>query len=173
MTRHTWPSEDREDYDQLCHEAWQHSDSTRQRTEEFLRLLHDAGQAHRLFAHDMLREAEFRGASSILKEWHKRTHRVAVAYNGELLTKSRAVGTVKVAADGLSYATQTLFDMLTFEQLQAKIVEYRRQVAAYRENIHICERLLSLRDLAPEAATPAEACQRLGTTVDDFLAEAA
>jgi hypothetical protein len=170
MSHPSWSPEEREEFEALCEEAWTSSDSTRARTEEFLRLLHDAEQGRRLFAKDTLREAEGIGAASILKRWNKRTNRVAVSYDGKVLSKPRTIGTTRADAAGNRYAVQTLFDYMTFEEIETKVREYLRQVSAYRENIYIGTRLLELRDMAPDARTPAEACKQIGTTVDAFLA---
>jgi hypothetical protein len=170
MNQNTWSTDERAEYDELCREAWESAVSTRDRTEEFLRLLHDADQAHRLFARDVLRDAEQRGAASIIKAWFKRSQRIAVSYQGEVLTKTRVVGAQAIGDDGQAYVVQTLFDLLTFDQIAAKLEWYRRQRQAYTANIHVCERLLLLQKLAPGASTPAEACELVGTTVDAFLA---
>lgn len=170
MSRQSWSPEEKDEYEALCREAWESSESTKARTDEFLRLLHDAEQARRLFAIDTLRDIEAIGAASLLKRWNKSSNRVAVAYDGRVLSKPRTVGTTRADDSGNRYAVQALFDYMSFDEIEAKVSEYLRQVSAYRENIYLGTRLLELRDQAPGALTPAEACARLGTTVEAYLA---
>jgi hypothetical protein len=173
MNRQSWSPEEKDEYEALCREAWDSSDSTKDRTEEFLKLLQDAAQARRIFARDILREIEMAGAAALLKRWNKQTSRVAVAYDGRILSKPRTVGTTRADELGKRYAVQTLFDLMTFDEIERKVREYQKQVSSYKENIHLAETLLALRRKAPGAQTPAEACARLGTTVEAYLAEEA
>lgn len=177
MTKRTWPADQKDEYDRICQEAWDAGDSTRDRTEAFIDKIRDAEQAHRMFARDILREALFRGMSAILKRWHKSRRTVAISYEGDILTHdkllSRVVGIRNDTGQGGWYYTQTLFELLTFEQVAEKLREFQTQQFAYTINVHVYERILALKALVPSANTPAEACQHLGITIDQYLAIAA
>lgn len=170
MNTAAWSPEERAAYDRICAEAWDVDESTAERTEAFLSLINDARQAHQFFAGDVLDEALRRGAASLLKSWHKARRRVPVSFEGEVLSKPRVIGTTVVSDDGSVIHAQTLFDLWTWEQLEAKAREYAQNIKAFRANLHIVVRLLELRERAPEATNPAQACERLGTTVEQWLA---
>lgn len=166
----TWPQDDRDEYEVACSEAWDAGESTRERGDHFLRLVLDADQAGRVWAADLLRQFHEQGAQRELKSWGKANEPVvALAYDGRILSTTRLIGVRRRAEDGSSVSAQTLFDLLTWEEIETKIGEYLRQVSAYRDLIAIGTRLLELRDLAPGASTPAEAADKLGTTVDAWL----
>lgn len=161
--------EERAEFDALCSDAEQSATSTAERVEEFRRRIHDARQAHRFYASDVLDEAEVRGLASIFKGWQKRQRIPFVTPDGREVAKPRVIGVGQTDDEGRRYSTQTLFDLLTREEIEAKIAEYAAQVRAFRDNIAVCLRLLELLDAVPTAATPAEAAELLGTTVEAFL----
>jgi hypothetical protein len=168
----TWSPQDREEYEVACAEAWDHAEGTRERALHFLALVQDAAQAHRPWALSLLDEFLESGSASELKRWRKRTQRVvAVAHDGRVLDRPRVVGVVRQRDDGARYSDQTLYDLLTWEQIEEVHAGYLRQISAYRDNAYITSLLLELRNLAPAAMTPREAAELLGTTVDAWLDE--
>lgn len=171
MNRNAWSAEERVEYDVLCNEAWYCSRFTGPRTERYVELLRDAEQAWRYFAMDCLDNAVYRGAAAQLKAWRcrQRKGRIAVSYEGKVLATRRVIGSVIIDDDGTPMHTQGLFDYLTWEQLEVKAQEYVGNIRAFKLNLYAVLRLLELRDLAPGAHTPAEAAQRLGTTIEQFL----
>lgn len=174
MGQRTWSQRDRQEYAAACAEAWECGDSTRERGERFRALVADAVQAHRPWAVDLTLQFAQRGAQTELNSWRKSARPLAaVAHDGRLLSKTRVVGIQRHADDGARYVTQALFDFLTFAEIEKKIAEYATQVRAYGDNLDVARQLLKLRDLAPDAATPADAATRLGTTVDAWLLSAA
>ncbi|MCA1570811.1 MAG: hypothetical protein LC798_10940 [Chloroflexi bacterium] len=166
-----WSPEEKAEFSELCDKAWVAADSTGERVAEFDRLLRDAEQAHRFYASDVAREARRLGLAVILKNWHKAHRRMAFAHNGQMLDRPRIVGTKITDEAGQMYDVQTLFDYLTWDQIEDKIVAYSRNVKTYRDNIALARKVLALRDLAPSAATPAEAASALGISLDDYLTE--
>lgn len=169
-----WSQQDRDEYSQACAEAWASADSTGDRGRRLNELVADAVQAHRPWAVDLLRQFCERGAQAELKSWRKTTFPLtAVSHDGRVLSKTRVVGVERQDDDGARYVTQALFDLMSFAEIEQKIRDYQSQVRAYGDNIDVARRLLKLRDLVPEAETPAEAVSRLGTTVDAWLMEAA
>lgn len=171
MNERNWTEDDREEYDAMCSQAWAAGPSTRARIDAFVSMLLDARQAHREWAFRVEDEALRRGASSLLTRWNKARNQVAVSYDGQVLSKPRAIGTERTDEAGNRYATQTLFDFMSWSELSEKKREYLTQIRAYSANVAVLDRLLALRELAPGAATPAEACDQLGTTVEAWLAE--
>lgn len=171
MNERTWDEDDRAEYDAACREAWESGDSTRQRINSFLSMLHDAIQAHRPWAHEVEREALRRGAGSLLNRWNKAKNQIPVAYDGRVLSKPRSIGTRRTDESGDSYSTQTLFDFMDWSELAEKKREYLIQVKAYTANVAVIDRLLALHELVPTASNPADACKQLNTTVETWLAE--
>ncbi len=166
----TWPQDDRDEYEVACAEAWDYAEGTRGRAERLVELIEDGVQAQRLWARDLLSQFVQRGAESELKTWRKRTQRVvAIAHDGRVLNRPRVVGVVRQADDGARFSDQTLYDFLTWEQIEEVRAGHLRQISAYRDNVYIESLLLELRELAPGTATPGEAADRLGTTVDAWL----
>ena len=173
MNRSGWTPEEREEYDSICTESWGVSASTRGRVAAFLERIHDARQAHRFFAGEVDAEMRRVGAARLLNRWHKANAQVTVSFDGRVLNKPRVIGTVRSDAEGRSFATQALFDFMTWGEIEEKIQEYAKQVNAYRANIALCLRLLDLHDAVPAAATPAQAAEALGTSVEAWLGEQA
>ncbi len=171
MNRNAWTEEDRAQYELICQQAWAISRSQAERTDEFLRLMRDAEQAHRFFAVDSMHTAMRTGAAAQLKSWsdRQRTGRIPVRYDGRVISQRRTLGTTYVDSEGNAVPTQGLFDFWTREQLEAKAADYAANIRAYRVNLSTIMRLLDLLDGAPGALTPAEAALRLGTTVEDVL----
>lgn len=173
MNTRTWSPEDRREFDAAVAEAWDGSDTQRERTRAFLAGVVDAAQARRFWASDVQRECEYAGAAGLLKRQYKMNNQVAVSYSGEIVSKSRVGGAVEQTDDGGRVYYQTLFDLMTREQLQDKRQECLRSMKAYGRNLGQIDKYLALLDMAPGANTPAEAAQWLGTTVGEYLAGAA
>lgn len=157
----------------LCDEAWQHSTSTRDRTERFIEMLRDAEQAHRFYAKDCLDDALRRGAAAQLNSWHNRQKigRIAISYEGKVMSARRIRGTIVRDDDGNQMHTQGLFDYFTWDQLETKAREYFTNIRAYKVNLDTVLRLLGLRELAPGAKDPHEATKQLGISIEEFLME--
>lgn len=172
MRKNGWSEEDRDEYEGLITEALREQ-ATADRRDVFLAGLTDAVQAHRIWALDVDATIRNDGADKILKsEQGLRQPRVPVAHNGQILGKApREFGRKLRDEDGLVVHARTLFDFLTFEELREKRLEFQGTERAARIDRYTVEKLLTLEDLAPGAATPAEACEQLGTTVEAFLAD--
>jgi hypothetical protein len=171
VKRNSWSTDERVEYDILCDEAWSYSTSTRERTERFIEMLRDADQAHRFYATDCLDDALHWGAAAQLNAWKTRQKigRIAVSYEGKVLNARRIRGTIVRDDDGNPMHTQCLFDYFTWEQLEAKALEYATNIRAYKVNLDTVSHLLELRDLAPGTNTPDEATKQLGVSVEEFL----
>lgn len=172
MNTRTWSPEDRDEYTTAVGEAWNRDDTQRGRTEAFIEIVTDAEQARRWWAGDVLRECQYVGAAALLKRQYKLLNQVAVSYSGEVVSKSRVGGTTDQSGDTAVHY-QTLFDLMTREQLQDKRVEYLRTMRGYGENLGLIDKLLALLDMAPGSSNAAQAAEQIGTSVDEYLAGAA
>lgn len=172
MKKNGWSDEDREEYEELVTEALREQ-ATADRRDVFLAGLDDAVQAHRVWALDVNATIRNDGADKILtREQAVRRPRVPVAHNGQILGKApREFGRKIRDEDGAVIHARTLFDLLTFEELREKRLEFQGTERAARIDRYTVEKLLTLEQLVPGATTPAEACEQLGTTVEAFLAD--
>lgn len=168
-----WDREAREEFDAARREAWQYSDRQSERNDRYIEILRDGVQAQRRWAKEALAEAQRTGGAAQLKTWHRQQRTVAVAFDGEVITKSRTVGVRRRDEDGESYDTQTLFDFTTWEELDQKRAEILRVVRAYNSTVAMIDRLLALHDVIPAATNPAEAAKAMGTSLDEWLEAAA
>lgn len=107
-----------------------------------------------------------RACRSLVKEHAKRVNRLTLAWNGELVDRTAAASVTR--PDGGKQLV--LFVEMTWEQLSEWInAEQTRRIGA-EQNIAAARQFLALRDLAPGTATPAEALDVLGQSIDDVLA---
>lgn len=165
-----WDQQARHEYEAARREAWESSDRQGERTDRFAEIIADAVQARRRWAMEVQAEAERVGYAANLKGWRKAQRTVAVSYKGEVITKPRTAGVRRSNDEGEQYATQTLFDLFTWDELAAKRKDYLQQVKTYSANVALIDRLLALRELAPSATNPGEAADALGTSLDEWLA---
>jgi hypothetical protein len=162
-----WAPEERAEYDEMVASIVQEADSTEARIDLYEAAVADAVQARRFWATDLDRDARRTGYREQIKGWLKR-NRVLVNYHGRVASKPRIVGTRRSSEAG-EYDVQALLDALTFDEIEAKRKEYLRQVRTYSDNVALMDRLLALRDMAPDAITPREACVALGLALEDYL----
>lgn len=174
MRKNGWSDEDREEYEELVTEALRER-ATADRRDVFLGGLDDAVQAQRVWALDVHAGIRNDGADKILRnEQALRRPRVPVARDGQVLGKApREFGHKLRDEEGVIVHARTLFDFLTFEELREKRDEFQGTERAARVDRYTVEKLLTLEELVPAAANPAEACESLGITVEQFLADEA
>lgn len=132
------------------------------------RLLNDAVQAHRPWANDLEQQLLRSGIAKEIKRYQDR-HRVGVAYHGRVVSMPRVQGVKARRDDGSTYEARALIEFQPWEQIAEKRLEAIRMRRTYTEKIAHYDRLLALRDLAPEAATPVEAATSLGIDLDEYL----
>lgn len=172
MKKNMWSDDERAEFDLLVTEALAVS-KTSARVDVFLNGLDDAVQAHRVWARDFLTDIRRRGAESLLKsEMELRRPRVAVVHDGTVIGKApREFGYIDRNEEGKSAHHRSLFDFLTWDELRVKREEFVRTRRAAEVDTFTVDKLLTLQDKAPSAATPDEACRLLGITVEEFLAD--
>lgn len=171
MNDRTWSPEDRSEYDAMVAQVVQTESTTEARVNLYEKLTADARQAHRFWAGEIDRDARRTGYREQIKRWMKK-NRVLVSFDGRMVSKPRVIG-IRQSVGDESYDVQALLEALTFDQIEAKRREYLRQVNVYTDNVALMDRLLALRDMAPDTATPQEACAVLGLAFDEYLGRAA
>lgn len=168
MNTSSWSPEERAEWDDLLEQVTQETESTGDAVDMLKGLVRDAVQAQRFWANDIEDAALRTGLRSLINAYKKR-HRVFVSYRGELLNKARAIGVKHVAEDGSTWHAQPLIDVMTWDQIREKRRAYLAQLRAYTSNVAEMDQLLALQEMCPGAVTPQEACEQLGTTVDEYL----
>lgn len=113
------------------------------------------------------------GIRDDLKRITKAENRVLVSYNGRSVSKAAMLGVQRLADDGTYYYQTEALHVTTWADLERWRRSRVSQINEERINVHMADVLLRLREQFPESAGPAEACERLGVTLEDFLAEAA
>lgn len=175
MNKRSWSDEDAAEFEELVEEALT-EDAVARRRDVLLAGLDDALQARRYWARDVMQEIRDGGADRILKrERGARLPRVPVSdEDGTVIgTVPREFGVRRLNAAGREVHQRTLFDLMTWEELRRKRSDLYSQARTYELDADAVGRLLSLETQVPSAATPAEACTKLGTTVEAWLAEGA
>lgn len=174
MNQSGWSPDERVEYDALLAEVCRTADATEDRINIYEAKIADAVQAQRFWAGDVDRDARRTGYREQIKGWLKRT-RVVVNLGERNVSKASVVG-VKRVRDGHVYDAQVMFEVMTWQEINAKRIDSLRQVATYSDSVAMYDRLLALRDLAEgkgSARTPAEACDLLGIALTDYLQAAA
>lgn len=168
MNRKAWDPQAVAEYDALLQRVIEQADGTGERVDLAEKLLHDAGQAHRYWAHEVEREARRIGIASLVKNYLKRT-RVLFATGNAKVEKPRVVGLQRVSDDGVTYAVQALYETATFDELREKRSEVLRQVKAYTDTAALIDRLLALADMYPDVGSVDEALSAHGMSLDEYL----
>lgn len=166
--RNAWKHEEREQYDALLAEVIAETTRTHDRINHFERLLADAVQAHEPWAREVERACVRSGLAKEIKAYQDR-NRAMVSHNGQVLNLPRVQGTVARDEDGVVYHQRELIELWTWQQIADKRVEALKGRRTYNAKIAHYDRLLALRDMCPDSATPAEAAESLGLSLDEFL----
>lgn len=133
-------------------------------------LLIDASNAQRAWADFVLDAAQLDGLRNDLKRKVKRESIALVDYHGKPVGVATRVGVPKRASSGKSRYVQTLFSAVSWDELAEWLDMINGQIQTLLINRHVAQRLIGLREQFPDTLGPGEACGRLGTTVEQFLA---
>jgi len=171
VNKRTWSDDDRIEFDLLVTESLAEP-KVPVRREVFLSGFDGAIQSQCFWAADVLHDIRETGADRILKNEHDlRRPRVPVTKNGVILGKvPRVLGVRRRNHEGGLEHERMLFDYMTFDELRDKLPWLVQQIEAYERDAHAVIRLLALEKRAPGTVTPAEACEQLGTTIEEWLA---
>lgn len=169
MNRNAWGSEERAEYDALLAEVVAATNKTPARLDLFERKLNDAIQAHRPWAREVERHCVRNGLAKEIKAFQDR-NRAMVAHNGRVLNLPKVQSTlVRDEESGEVFYQRELIELWTWEQIADKRTEALKARQGYTEKVAHYDRLLALREMCPDASTPAEAAKALGLNLDEFL----
>lgn len=168
INRNTWSWEERREFDEVLERVVASSRNGHERVDLFDSLLNDALQAHRVWAHDIDRHARRDGLAAEIRRYQDR-NRALMSHLGELLNLPRVQARRIRSDDGDVFYQRELIELFSWEQLAEKRTEALKARGTYTQKVAHYDRLMALRDLAPESATPAEAAEMLGTTIEAWL----
>ncbi len=170
-------SEERAEFDEALHDALAPSGDVNPRSvARFLRILHDAEQAHRPWVEPIMQYARDVGLNTILREELKTvavTESVGLfAYDGRLIATPLRRGRrrLQVAGKVRQEWEQALFEDFSWVEVLDWLQMINTQIGALLINRAVGERILGLREMFPDTYGPGEACKLLGTTLADYLA---
>lgn len=168
IDRRSWSAEERAEEEAMLQQIIDSTTDTHARLDLGERLLGDAIQAHRYWATELERQFLRNGLAKEIKRYQDR-HRVAVAYDDRLVSQPRVQGVKSRRSDGSVYEARALIEFRPWEEIAEKRLEAIRMRRTYDEKVAHYDRLLALRDLAPDATTPVEAATALGIDLDEYL----
>jgi len=169
MNRNAWEPEEKAEYDALLAEVVAATNRTPARLDLFERKLNDAIQAHRPWAREVERHCVRSGLAKEIKAFQDRS-RAMVAHNGRVLNLPKVQSTlVRNEESGEVFHQRELIELWNWDQIVEKRAEALRARRGYTEKIAHYDKLLALREMYPEANTPAEAAKALGLNLDEFL----
>lgn len=164
------------EYEQALRDALGPSGVVDHRTvERFLRILNDAVQAQRPWARLVIECATRQGLNAILREELVAITRPEDAalfdYHGEIVQISMRRGRRRRnPTTKRVFWQQALFADFSWADIAEWMAVINSQLGAALINQEVGERLMRLRTKFPETFGPAEACERLGTTIAGYLA---
>lgn len=120
----------------------------------------------------VLDDAQVDGLWSAFKSQMKAESVALVSHDGRVIAKATRVGTKRRNDDGSEGWQQSLLHDMSWSQVEQWLDTTIRQIGALFVNRGMAERLLDLREQFPDSVGPADACARLGTSVDAYLAAA-
>lgn len=135
--------------------------------------LADAEQAHREWARHVVRSMIREGLRRRLTTLTKAEGVVLMAHDGKPVATTTRIGVKRRRSDGSTEHQIEALSVVTWPQLEEYLAMIEAQIAAGLVNREKANRLLSLRARFPESTGPADACSRLGMTVEDFLEDRA
>jgi hypothetical protein len=172
IDRGAWSPDERDEYEQLLAEIAGQTNDTRERLDLFEHKLLDAIQAHRPWASEVDRACRRFGMGKEISRFEGR-NRALVAYDGRVLSlPAIQARRVKTGTGEVAFQRE-LLQAWTWQQIEEKRSDTLRAASSYTEKVAHYDRLLALRVLAPESTSPADAAERLGLDLDEFLAKAA
>lgn len=168
IDRKGWSPHERSEEAAMWQDIVDSTTDTHARLDLAERLLNDAIQAHRFWAHELERQFLRNGLAKEIKRFQDR-HRAVVAYHGRLVSLPRVQGVKARRPDGTVYEARALIEFCPWEEIAAKRLEAIRIRRTYSEKTAHYDRLLALRELAPDTATPVQAAAALGIDLDGYL----
>ena len=172
IDRAAWTPEERDEYDALLAEVVGATKVSADRLDLFEHKLLDAIQAHRPWAREVERACTRAGLAKEVARFQARD-KALVAHDGRVLSVPAVQARRVTDAEGQAGYQRELIELWSWDAIAAKRLEALKAQRSYDDKIAHYDRLLALRVLAPEAASPAEAAKAAGVQLDDFLSKAA
>lgn len=172
IDRSTWSAQERDEYESLIAEVVNATTNTTDRLDLFDGKLLDAIQAHRAWAIDVAKSCRRYGLAKEITRFEAR-NRTLVSHDGKLLSLPRVQARRVTTASGELTYQRELIEAWTWEQLRAKRTEALQSQDTYSAKVSHYDRLLALREKAPDTASPAEAATALGLDLDEWLGTSA
>lgn len=168
IDRRGWSPEERSEEEAMWQDIVDSTTDTHARLDYAEERLNGAIQAHRHWAYELERQFLRNGLAKEIKRYQDR-HRALVAYHGRTLNVPRVQGVKSRRPDGTVFEQRALIEMRPWEEIAAKRLEAIRSRRTYTEKIAHYDKLLALREMAPDTATPFEAATALGLSLDEYL----
>lgn len=171
INRRPWSPEEQDEYDAMIAEIVGSTTNTATRLDDFEQRLADAIQAQRFWARDVERACLRKGMAAEIKSFQDRRNRALVAHNGRVMSMPKAQGRTVRTESGEVAHDRALIEVWTWAQILDKRATDLRARRHYDDRIAYLDRLLALRELCPDSASPADAAIQLGIDLAGFLAE--
>lgn len=173
MTRHaidraSWGADERDEYEEMLAEVCNATKNSSERLDLFDEKLNDAIQAHRPWASDVALSCRRFGLGKEISRFESR-NRALVSFDGRVLSLP-SVQARKVQVAGEVVYQRELLTLWTWDELLDKRAEALGAQTSYSARVGHYDRLLALREKAPDTATPQEAADALGIDLDEWLA---
>lgn len=172
IDRAAWTAEERDEYEDLIAEVVNATTDSSERLDLFDAKLLDAVLAQRPWATDVARASRRYGLAKEIARFEAR-NRALVSHDGKLLSLPAVQARKVTTSAGEVTYQRELITVWTWDQIRAKRVEVLTAQSTYSAKLSHYDRLLALRDKAPDTASPAEAAAALGVDLDEWLGSAA
>jgi hypothetical protein len=170
IDRNVWSPDERDEYEDLLAEVCNATTDTRERLDLFEVKLDGAIQAHRPWASDVSDQSRRFGLGKEISRFQDR-NRALVSFDGRLLSMPRVQARRVEVAGEVTYQRE-LIVLWSWQELLDKRAEAIRSSETYTAKVGHYDRLLALREKAPDTKTPAQAADALGIDLDEYLGQA-
>lgn len=170
IDRAGWTPEERDEYEELLGEIVGETSDSRERLDLFEHKLLDAVQAHRPWASEVERACRRFGMGKEVSRFEDR-NRALVSHDGRVLNLPAKQARKVTTTDGEVTYQRELIELWTWDEIAAKRLEALKARRTYDDKVAHYDRLLALRVLAPESASPADAATAAGVDLDEFLSK--
>ena len=161
--------DERAEWHDTLDDANAHPGTTGERAEKLLSILAEKAMLGVGWIDETLKHLALHGAQRELKRRHKVASTVLVPFDTAVAIRSMRVGTRSNRSDGSSGFQQRLFEEMSWGEVREHAAMLQGQLRQLGMTISLDRRLLALEERYPDTVGPADACARLGVTVQQFL----
>ncbi|MFY1686407.1 hypothetical protein [Plantactinospora sp. WMMB782] len=172
IDRASWSPEDREEFEQMLAEICGRTTDSAERIDLAEALLNDAVQGQRFWARQVERACLRDGLGAEIRRYEDR-NRVMFAHDGRVLSMPAKQARRVQVDDGRTVFQRELIELWPWAQIEDKRAEAIRARRTYDDKVAHYDRLLALRVLCPDSASPDEAARQLGIDLQTYLARPA